>query len=227
MLYIGDSLAMSVYGDPNTRTISLTTMLRHAEAVLRGSDGLIPIIFDMPIGSYATPKIALKSAKRIQEIGITHVKLEGGNEVLPQITALIAEGFTVSGHLGLLPQTAETMKLTGRNSAERQKIVKDALLLEKAGVKYIVLECIPASLGAEIADMLDIPVIGIGAGNRTDGQVLTYADIIGRTAKDFTPQYLRRFGQAFENETDSIHAFAESVRTGSYPTDQESYLLKT
>ena len=223
-LLVGDSLGMTVYGYASTRQVTLETMLRHAEAVRRGAgDSALPIVADLPFGTYQNAKAALKSAAAFAEVGITTLKLEGGTAILPQVEALIANGYQVVGHLGVLPQTAETYRVVGKTEAEVEQLLRDAQALEQAGIETLVLECVPAVVGAQVADRLAIPVIGIGAGADVDGQVLVYADIIGRMPAGFRPRFVRCFGEAHQREGSALADYLQAVRSGRFPGAGERY----
>lgn len=223
VLLVGDSLGMVMYGFESTREVTMEMMLRHSEAVIKAAQGDIPVIADMPFGSYKTPELALENAKRFQKIGIDHLKLEGGEEIIPQIEILLSHGFVITGHLGLLPQTAEKFSVVGKEEEEAEHIFQDAIALQQAGVSSLVLECIPEDLGKRISEVLDIPVIGIGAGRYTDGQILVYSDVVGRTSFKKKPKFLRVFSNTQEEEKLGIQKFSASVRSGEFPNISEVY----
>lgn len=222
-LLVGDSLAMTVYGMKSTKKATMKMMLQHTEAVLRAVPKKFPVVADMPIGSYQTTKNTLKNARAFEKIGTKKIKLEGGKEIAEQIQILIQNGFEITGHLGLLPQTAEKMSVVGKKKEDGQKIIDDAALLEKLGVKNIVLECIPAALAKKITNAISIPTIGIGAGNETNGQILVFHDVVGRSDKDFSPTFLRRFGNVFEVEKAAVEDFVDAVKKKDFPNTNEQY----
>lgn len=222
-LMVGDSLGMSVYGFDSTHQVTMRMMLDHAAAVRRAAPAM-DIVVDMPIGTYDTVETALQNAVRFREIGIVHLKLEGGKKILDQVKILLKNGFRVTGHLGMLPQSITAFKVSATTEEEQKTLLKDAKVLEQTGITNLVLECVPAAFASQIADTLNIPVIGIGAGSGVDGQVLVYADLIGRASADFSPKFLRRFGYAAESEAAAIADFCVAVRKGEYPDESESYL---
>lgn len=221
VLLVGDSLGMTVYGFLDTKSVTMEMMLAHTEAVCRAVNGKIPVVADMPIGTYETPGQALKNARQFLRVGAHSVKLEGA--VFPQIEYLQKEGIGVVGHLGLLPQQAETFSVAGKTLEESMRIQRESKILEDLGVSEIILECVPESLGKAITDKLSIPVIGIGAGRFVDGQVLVYSDLTGRSDAYFRPKFLRRFGDVASEEERSISAFVKSVQDGLFPAEGEKY----
>ncbi len=198
-------------------------MLRHSEAVLRATPTGFVVIADMPYGTYDTPEKALQSALQFRNIGINILKLEGGEEIFPQIEILIKNKFKITGHIGLLPQTAKKFTLVGRDEKEKDKLQTDAIGLQKRGVQNIVLECIPATTAKKLQNSLDISCIGIGAGADIDGQILVYSDLVGRTNPKFSPKFLKRFGETYTAELTAIQKFTSSVRKGEFPSVNQSY----
>lgn len=223
MILVGDSLAMTLYGLSSTREITLETMLLHYTAVQRAVSENFPLVFDMPFGSYNSLSATKKSLSPMRDAGISRVKIEGGKEILPQLSLLLSEGFEVVGHLGLLPQTAETFSLQGTTKKDAECIFRDAHLLQKAGVSHLVLECIPESLGKKITNTISLPTIGIGAGRFVDGQILLFSDLVGRTQFTKKPRFVRSFGSVREEEQKAVQLFSKSVREGGYPEEKEVY----
>jgi 3-methyl-2-oxobutanoate hydroxymethyltransferase len=223
VILVGDALGMTIYGFPDTKSVTMEMMLRHAEAVLRGTPKGFPIVVDLPYKTYETPEEALENAQKLRNIGIQHIKLEGGEEIFPQIDALLREGFEVTGHLGLLPQTAESYRVVGKEKFFADKILSDAKEMQRKGVKNIVLECVPHSLAKSLADTSSIPIIGIGAGKYTHGQVLVFSDLIGRTSQKFSPKFLRQFGNSWEMEILAVQKFVHAGKSGDFPNASEWY----
>lgn len=223
-LLVGDSLGMTVYGLSSTREVTIEMMLRHTESVLRAVPKNFPVVVDIPLVALKTPQTLLNFANAMQNIGCHHLKMEGGQEVFLYGKMLMQAGIQITGHLGLLPQTAEHFAVAGKDETTAQKILDDACGLEKRGVKNIVLECVPSELAKKVTDSLIIPTIGIGAGSDVSGQILVYADIIGRTPDEFSPKFLRRFGDAHSQESAAIQKFAASVRRGEFPSVDDSYV---
>lgn len=218
VLLVGDSLGMVVQGQANTLSVTLEQMIYHTKLV-QTTNHQAWCIADLPFMSDASLDKLLESAARlIKEGQADMVKLEGGQRVLPMVQALSDLGVPVCGHLGLLPQSVlkKGYRVQGREQEEARALISDAKALEQAGADLLVLECVPSSLAAEITKQLRIPVIGIGAGNQTDGQVLVVYDLLGLTVGK-----LPRFSKNFLAETDSIQAamaaYAQAVRNRTFP----------
>jgi len=222
-LLVGDSLGMTVYGLSSTREVNMEMMLRHTEAVLRGVPEDFPVIADMPYESYDTPEEALRNANSFRDIGISRLKLEGGEEIFGQVECLITNGFSITGHLGVLPQTAKSFSIVGRDEQGARKLLADAHGLSQRGVEFLVLECVPEILARKVTASLSMPTIGIGAGKYTSGQILVFPDIVGRTSGEFTPKFLRRFGNEKKWNIDALAEYVSAVRCGDFPHEKESY----
>ncbi|HTD52988.1 MAG TPA: 3-methyl-2-oxobutanoate hydroxymethyltransferase, partial [Thermoanaerobaculia bacterium] len=196
VLLVGDSLAMTVYGEANTLSATMETMLRHTKAVSRSCRRAL-VVGDMPFLSYQTdPSEAVRNAGRfLSEAGCAAVKVEGGRRVLPAVEAILSADIPVMGHVGLTPQSVHKLggfKVQGRDSGAAHEIREDAKALAQAGCFAIVLECVPEGLASEITQELPVPTIGIGAGPRCDGQVLVFHDVVGLT-RDLRPRFVRRY----------------------------------
>ena len=219
VLLVGDSLGMVVQGQANTLAVNLDQMVYHTQMVQRTNDQAW-CIADVPFMADATLDGVLHaSARLIKEGGADMVKLEGGERVLPMVEALAALGVPVCGHLGLLPQSVlkKGYRVQGREPEQAQALLEQALALESAGVDLLVLECGPASLAKHISRQLQIPVIGIGAGADTDGQVLVVYDILGLTF-DKTPKFSHNFLQNAGTIDQAICAYVQAVRQKTFPT---------
>jgi 3-methyl-2-oxobutanoate hydroxymethyltransferase len=184
-------------------------------------------VVDLPFGSYQSdPKEALRSAIRImKESGAHAVKLEGGSEIKESTKRILKAGIPVMGHLGLTPQSIYkfgTYTVRAKEEAEAQKLKEDALLLEKLGCFALVLEKVPANLAEEVAKSLHIPVIGIGAGNGVDGQVLVIHDMLGMD-HEFNPRFLRRYADLNTIMTKAIQDYNKDVKSGDFPNEKEQY----
>jgi len=226
VLLVGDSLAMAVYGEPNTLSATMETMLRHARAVSRACRRAL-VVGDMPFLSYQTdPREAVANAGRfLSEAGCAAVKVEGGRRVLPAVEAILAADIPVMGHIGLTPQSVHKLggfKVQGRASGAAEEIRQDARALADAGCFSIVLECVPEGLAAEITEQVAVPTIGIGAGPHCDGQVLVFHDVVGLT-RDLRPKFVRRYADLSGTIRDAARAYAKDVRDGSFPNAQESF----
>jgi len=219
IILVGDSLGMVVLGYKDTKAVTMQEMLHHTRAVARGAKST-PIVGDMPINSYNTVADALKNAKDFLDAGTHGVKIEGNKPRI--IQALLDEDIPVMGHLGLLPQTAESYRVRGKEEAEAEKIFSDALELDKLGVFTIVLECIPESLAKKITEAVETPTIGIGAGKYCDGQVLVINDMLGFD-ESFTPKYLKRYAHLSQVIREAVTRFKEEVLEGKYPDKEHTY----
>ena len=224
VLLVGDSLGMVVQGQESTLPVTLDEMIYHTRNVARGRRRAL-ILADMPFMSYRSPALALESAGRLMKEGGAHmVKLEGGASQLETVRQLTALGIPVCGHLGLLPQSVHKLggyRVQGRDSDSAAKIRQDAIDLERAGVDLLVLECVPSTLAAEITQQLNIPVIGIGAGPATDGQVLVLYDILGM--HDDPPRFVQNFLLQGGSIQQALRVFVQAVRDGSFPAPEQSY----
>ncbi len=226
VLLVGDSAANVFAGYETTLPITLDHMIYHSGAVVRGAKRAL-VLVDLPFGTYqGTAEDAFKAAVRMmKESGAHALKLEGGTEILENIKKIVDAGIPVCGHLGLTPQSINkfgTFGVRAQEEAEAQKLKTDALALQKAGCFAIVLEKIPAKLAKEVTDMLDIPTIGIGAGNGCDGQVLVVNDMLGFT-KDFKPKFLRQYMNLYGDMITAATQYAADVKSGNYPNEDEQY----
>lgn len=226
VILVGDSASNVMAGHETTLPITLDQMIYHASSVIRAISRAL-VVVDLPFGSYQSdPKEALRSAIRImKESGGHAVKLEGGKEIKESIKRILNAGIPVMGHLGLTPQSIYkfgTYTVRAKEEEEAKKLKEDALLLEKMGCFAIVLEKIPAKLAKEVAESLTIPVIGIGAGNGVDGQVLVVHDMLGMT-HEFSPRFLRRYMNLYEDMTQAISQYVDDVKAVDFPSEEEQY----
>jgi 3-methyl-2-oxobutanoate hydroxymethyltransferase len=226
VILVGDSASNVMAGHETTLPITLDQMIYHASSVVRAVDRAL-IVADMPFGSYqGNSKEALSSAIRImKESGAHSVKLEGGQEIIESIKRILTAGIPVMGHLGLTPQSIYkfgTYTVRAKQEEEAQKLIEDALLLEKTGCFAIVLEKIPSVLAQKVAKSVSIPVIGIGAGKDVDGQVLVLHDMIGMT-HEFSPRFLRRYLNLFEDIKSAVENYVSDVKTIDFPNEKEQY----
>ncbi|GAB5418995.1 MAG: 3-methyl-2-oxobutanoate hydroxymethyltransferase [Crocinitomicaceae bacterium] len=226
VILVGDSASNVMAGHETTLPITLDQMIYHASSVVRGVDRAL-VVVDMPFGSYqGNSKEALSSAIRImKESGGHAVKLEGGQEILESIQRILTAGIPVMGHLGLTPQSIYkfgTYVVRAREEDEAERLISDAKALEEAGCFAIVLEKIPADLAAKVAKEVNIPIIGIGAGGGVDGQVLVVHDMLGIN-NEFSPRFLRKYHNLFQEMLGSFHRYIEDVRSGDFPNEDESY----
>lgn len=226
VLLVGDSASNVMAGHETTLPITLDQMIYHASSVMRGVERSL-VVVDLPFGSYqANSSEALRSAIRImKETGAHSVKMEGGSEVSESIIRILTAGIPVMGHLGLTPQSIYkfgTYTVRATEEDEADKLRKDAKLLEEIGCFALVLEKIPAKLATEVAKSVSIPVIGIGAGNGVDGQVLVSHDMLGINY-EFKPRFLRQYLNLHHDITNAVKSYIDDVKSGSFPNDKESY----
>jgi 3-methyl-2-oxobutanoate hydroxymethyltransferase len=219
LILVGDSLGMVVQGHSNTKSVTMKDMIYHTKNVAKGAKKT-PIIGDMPINSCNTLKDGLKNAMQFLEAGAHGVKIEGNRPEV--VRALIDAGIPVMGHVGMLPQMAETYRVKGKKPKEAEEIFRDALNLDKLGVFSIVLECMPESLAKKITENVKAPTIGIGAGKHCDGQVLVINDMLGLD-ESFKPKYVKRYAHLSEVIKDAVAEFVEEVSAGEYPDDAHTY----
>jgi 3-methyl-2-oxobutanoate hydroxymethyltransferase len=226
MLLVGDSVGMAVLGYDSTVPVTVEDMLHHAKAARRGAPSAF-IVVDLPFLSCATADAALQNAGRfMKEAGADAVKLEGGADAAPVISALVRAGVPVMGHLGLTPQTASQLggfKVQAQNEDSARTLIADARALEAAGCWSLVLELVPAPLAKLVTTTVGIPTIGIGAGPDCDGQVLVYHDLVGLSPADFRPKFLKRFAETGETVRAAIAQYAADVREGRYPDAAHSF----
>ena len=226
LILVGDSAAMVVLGHENTLPVSLDEMLMLTAAVSRVRPSAL-VVGDMPFMSYqASISDAVRNAGRmVKEGGAEAVKLEGGRKVIPKISAVLEAGIPVMGHIGLTPQSLHAFggyRVQGKNDETRARLLDDARALDEAGCFSMVLEAIPADLGREITETVSMPTIGIGAGPHCDGQVLVINDIIGMIGVE-PAKFVRAYGDAKSVIAKAAQAFVGDVRSGAYPTEDESY----
>ncbi len=227
-ILVGDSLGMVVLGYEDTTRVTMDDMVHHVKAVSRGAKRAL-VISDMPFLSYHTGKHdSVRNAGRlVLEGGCKAVKLEGGEEIVEDVKAIISAGIPVIGHLGYTPQSINVFgghKAQGKDLETARKIYRDALLLQKAGVFAIVLECVPYKVAEFISKRLDIPTIGIGSGPDCDGQVLVIQDLTGMF-RDFTPKHVKKYldmGSAIEG---AVKSYIEEVQKGVFPTEKNSFIV--
>ncbi len=226
VILVGDSASNVMAGHETTLPITLDQMIYHASSVVRGINRAL-VVVDLPFGSYqGNSKVALDSAIRImKESGAHAIKMEGGEEILESIKRILTAGVPVMGHLGLTPQSIYkfgTYTVRATEDAEAEKLIADSKLLEEAGCFAIVLEKIPADLARRVAENLTIPVIGIGAGNGVDGQVLVLHDMLGIT-KQFNPRFLRRYLNLYDSIHGAVRQYIGDVKSVDFPNEKEQY----
>lgn len=226
IILVGDSASNVMHGHESTLPITLDQMIDHASAVERAIQRCF-VVVDLPFGFYqGNSRVALESSIRImKESGGHGVKLEGGSEVIESVKRILTAGIPVMGHLGLTPQSIfkfGTYTVRAKQEVEAKKLLEDAKLLEESGCFALVLEKIPAELAKKVAEALSIPVIGIGAGNGVDGQVLVSHDLFGIT-KDFSPRFLRRYLDLYDEMKGAVKHYITDVKSGDFPNESEQY----
>ncbi len=225
-ILIGDSASNVMAGNVTTLPMTVEQMIYHAKSVVKGVRRAL-VVCDMPFGSYQVDrKEGVKNAIRImKESGCDALKLEGGAEIIDTVKGILDAGIPVMGHLGLTPQSINkfgTYAVRAKDDAEADKLLSDAKLLDETGCFSVVLEKVPAKLAADVSKELNVPTIGIGAGNGTDGQILVVTDMLGMT-KGFNPRFLRRYADLNSVMTDAIGQYVTDVKNSSFPNENESY----
>ena len=225
MILVGDSLGNVMQGGSSTLGVTVDDVIYHARCVMRGCSSPF-VVVDMPFGSYqVSDEDGVRNGIRIlKETGAHAVKREGGSRVLGVVRRLVDAGVPVMGHLGLTPQSVNVLsgyRVQGKGD-DAETLYNDALALAQAGAFSLVLECVPRDLAKRVQDALDIPVVGIGAGPDTAGQVLVLQDCLGMTAAK-KPKFVRKFASLAETITDALRQYAAEVEAGTFPSDSESY----
>ena len=228
-ILVGDSLGNVVLGYPDTISVTMEDMIHHGAAVSRGVQNAL-VVIDMPFMSYQTSVYdAVVNAGRLMKEGRGHaVKLEGGEEVCPQIKAITQTGIPVMAHLGLTPQSINAFGGFVSQAKELEpakKLIRDALAVQDAGAFAVTLECVPARLAEIVTKLLRIPTIGIGAGAGCDGQILVYADMLAMFS-DFRPKFVKAFSNVGDHMKEGFKAYDEEVKAGTYPAEEHTYPMK-
>ena len=226
VILVGDSASNVMAGHETTLPITLDEMIYHASSVVRAVERSL-VVVDLPFGSYQSdPKEALRSAIRImKESGGHSIKVEGGKEIKESIKRILNAGIPVMGHLGLTPQSIYkfgTYTVKAKEEEEAEKLLEDALMLERLGCFALVLEKVPAALAEKVAKSISIPVIGIGAGSGVDGQVLVTHDMLGMT-HEFHPRFLRRYLDLYSEMTTAFESYISDVKSKDFPSEKEQY----
>ena len=225
LLLVGDSLGTTLLGYANTLPVTLVDMLRHTAAVVRGARRAL-VVVDMPFMTYqASIEQALRNCGRvIQKTGCQAVKIEGGEFRAPCIQALVQNGIPVLGHVGLTPQSVKTLghRVQGRGDAAARQLLADARAVAAAGAFALVLEAVPAALGAQVTAAVPVPVIGIGAGPGCDGQILVINDVLGLSG-DFKPKFVKAYADLGAQIAAAAAAYKAEVGTGAFPGPEQCY----
>lgn len=224
IMLIGDSLGMVLQGQDDTLPVTTDNIAYHTRAVRRGTSRAF-VIADMPFMSYSTPEEAYRNAAAVMAAGASMVKLEGGSWLAQTITGLNQRGVPVCGHLGLTPQSVHVFggfKVQGREQEKATQLIEEALALEQAGAQLLVLECVPSSLGKAVSEKLSIPVIGIGAGKDTDGQILVMHDMFGISA-NYMPKFSKNYLVETGDMRKAVKKYIDDVQTGAFPSAAHSF----
>jgi len=221
LILVGDSLGSVLYNFSSTKKVTLEMMIEHSKSVRMGVIKSLMVV-DMPYNTYRNTKEALKNAKKIiSRTKCDAVKIEGGKKVYQIVKTLIKNKIPVMGHLGILPQSATNFKFKGKNTTERNNILRDSKLLEEAGVFSIVLECIESSLAKKITKTVSIPTIGIGASSHCDGQVLVTDDLIG--LNKISARFVKKYSNIGKKINDAVLKFKQDVTKVKFPSKKHSY----
>ena len=228
ILLVGDSLGMAMLGYETTLPVTMNEMIHHTKAVVRGAKNAL-VVADMPFLSYhRSIDEAIGNAGRfIQEAGAQAVKLEGGEERINVTKAIIGAGIPVLAHIGLTPQSVHQMggfKVQGKDKEKAEKLLRDAKLLEEAGVFGVVLECVPAPLSKLISEALTIPTIGIGGGPDCDGQVLVWHDVLGIT-QNLKPRFVKAYANLYPVIVEALQTYKKEVEQGEFPQKEHSFTM--
>jgi len=225
VLLVGDSLGMVLQGHDSTLPVSLADMAYHTAAVKRGNQGAL-ILADLPFMAYATLEQTFASSAALMQAGAHMIKLEGASWLAEPIRQLAERGVPVCAHLGLTPQAVNVFggyKVQGRGDAAARQLRADAMALEQAGAAMLLLECVPSELAAEISQAVKIPVIGIGAGSATDGQVLVMHDMLGLSLTGRAPKFVKNFMEGQPSVQAAFAAYVRAVKDVSFPAEEHGF----
>lgn len=225
---VGDSLGMVMLGYENTLSVTMEDMIHHSKAVARGTKNAM-VVTDMPFMSYQTSvyDAVVNAGWLIKEGNADAVKLEGGVKFAEHIRAIVDASIPVMGHIGMTPQSVNAFggfKVQGKSIEDAKRVIADAKAVEQAGAFAMVMECVPAALAEYISGIVSIPVIGIGAGNGCDGQVLVYQDMLGMYS-DFTPKFVKKFGSVGEDMKKCFAKYCEEVKLGVFPAQEHTFKI--
>lgn len=227
-ILVGDSLGNTILGYEDTISVTVDDMIHHSAAVARGAKNAL-VVTDMPFMSYqASVYDAVVNAGRIMKEGRAGaVKLEGGQDMCPQISAIVKASIPVCAHLGLTPQSINAFggfKVQGKTEAAAKKLIEDAKAVEAAGAYMLVLECVPEKLAKIVTESISIPTIGIGAGRYCDGQVLVNQDMFGMFS-DFVPKFVKQFANVGDAMRGAVKAYIDEINAGTFPGSEHTYKI--
>lgn len=227
-ILVGDSLGMVMLGYEDTLSVTMEDMIHHTKAVARGAKNSL-VVADMPFMSYQTSvyDAVFNAGRLIKEGRAQAVKLEGGVEVADHIEAIVKASIPVMGHIGLTPQSVNAFggfKVQGKSEEAAKKLIEDALAVERAGAFAVVMEGVPSKLAAIVTEKLSIPTIGIGAGDKCDGQILVYQDMLGMF-NDFTPKFVKKYENLGDRMRNAFATYIEEVKNGSFPSEEHGFKI--
>ncbi|QOR62239.1 3-methyl-2-oxobutanoate hydroxymethyltransferase [Sulfurovum sp. ST-21] len=225
MILVGDSLNMSFFGKEDTLSATMDQMIYHTQAVCNGAKKAC-VVFDMPFGTYITPKVALENATRVyRETCAQAVKIEGGREKADIVRTLSENGIAVVAHIGLMPQHVRSeggYRVRGKDEEDIKRLLEDALELEAAGAVMILIEGVKAKAAKAVTDAVKVPTVGIGAGNVTDGQVLVWSDMFG-FFEAFTPKFVKQYCNGAKEVREGLEQYVNEVKSRAFPDEEHSY----
>lgn len=224
VILIGDSLGMVLQGQDDTLSVSIQEIEYHTKCVRAGAEKAF-VIADMPFMSYSEPAVAYKNAATLMRSGASMIKVEGGEWLLETISGLVQRSVPVCGHLGLTPQSVHVLggfKVQGREQTQADRLLNEALALETAGIQLLVLECVPSSLAKMVSEKLTIPVIGIGAGPHTDGQILVMHDMLGISA-NYMPKFSKNYLLEAGTIGGSVKQYIAEVKSQTFPGSEHTF----
>lgn len=227
-ILVGDSLGMVMLGYEDTLSVTMEDMIHHTKAVARGAKNSL-VVADMPFMSYQTSvyDAVVNAGRLIKEGRAQAVKLEGGVEVADHIEVIVKASIPVMGHIGLTPQSVNAFggfKVQGKSEEAAKKLIEDALAVERAGAFAVVMEGVPSKLAAIVTEKLSIPTIGIGAGDKCDGQILVYQDMLGMF-NDFTPKFVKKYENLGDRMRNAFATYIEEVKNGSFPSEEHGFKI--
>ncbi|MDU4861110.1 MAG: 3-methyl-2-oxobutanoate hydroxymethyltransferase [Terrisporobacter othiniensis] len=227
-ILVGDSLGMVMLGYEDTLSVTMEDMIHHTKAVARGAKNSL-VVADMPFMSYQTSvyDAVVNAGRLIKEGRAQAVKLEGGVEVAEHIDAIVKASIPVMGHIGLTPQSVNAFggfKVQGKSEEAAKKLIEDALAVEKSGAFALVMEGVPSKLAAMVTEKLSIPTIGIGAGDKCDGQILVYQDMLGMFS-DFTPKFVKKYENLGDRMRNAFATYIDEVKNGSFPSEEHGFKI--
>ena len=225
IILVGDSLGMVTQGHDSTLPVTMDQLIYHLECVVNGNRGS-HIMADMPFMSYSTDDLGLENAKKLMQAGANSIKIEGGQWIAKMAQVLSDRGIPVCAHMGLTPQTINRLgghKVQGRDPLQKEKILNEAILLQASGASMLLLECVPGDLAKQITNELNIPVIGIGAGIHTDGQIMVVHDLLGISCLEKPPKFVKNFMKESSSIKDAIQNYVRDVKDLKFPSDKHTF----